>query len=331
MAAAARSSRVATHERDHTLRAEREGRVLTVWIDAPPYNFLDRRMIFGLDALTRTLKGDRSIGAVVLASAVEGAWVTHAKIEELTAGARALGQTPPRWLAQLLIRSAGAVNRLPRLRRQADRTALRGVLQLRRAGDVLRRMNRLDQFVIAAIGGNALGAGWEVAMGCDYRITADADYRVGLIESTIGLSTGTGALQRMARSVGLQTALALTADGRYMTPREARQMGLVNEVVPPGRLLDAAQAVAARVARRPPETIGAIKRNLYDGITRPLTDAVTLEQATYASIAAHPATVRAGDELARQIEEITPRPYVADEIWTEWYRGTHLDMVDRRS
>ena len=55
-----------------TLRTERDGRVLTVLIDAPPHNFIGRRMVEDLDELTRSLARDRSIRAVVLTGARPG-------------------------------------------------------------------------------------------------------------------------------------------------------------------------------------------------------------------------------------------------------------------
>jgi enoyl-CoA hydratase/carnithine racemase len=133
----------------------------------------------------------------------------------------------------------------------------------------------------------------------------------------------------VARTVGLPTALALAADGRLLTPDEARRLGLVDALVAPDRLLESARELAERIARRPPATIGAIKRNLYDGVTRPLSRAIAIEQATYASIAAQRAAILAGDELARQIAAIEPPgAYRAEEIWADWHRGTRLDMVD---
>jgi enoyl-CoA hydratase len=62
-----------------TFRTELDGRVLTVLFDAPPHNFMGRRMVRELDELTRSLRRERSIGAVVLTGAREGLFVTHCR------------------------------------------------------------------------------------------------------------------------------------------------------------------------------------------------------------------------------------------------------------
>ena len=76
-----------------TVRTERDGRVLTVLFDAPPHNFIGRRMIQDLDALTRSLVSDRSLRAVVLAGARPGLFVTHYEIGEILAGAEGASRT----------------------------------------------------------------------------------------------------------------------------------------------------------------------------------------------------------------------------------------------
>jgi enoyl-CoA hydratase len=140
-----------------TLRTERDGRVLTVLIDAPPHNFIGRLMVEDLDELTRSLARDRSLRAVVLTGARPGLFVTHYEIEEILAGAEGLGPPPPRPLAAALVRLAGAVRHAPVARGLVERSSLRGLLELHRVHDVFRRMNRSDKIFIAAIDGPATG------------------------------------------------------------------------------------------------------------------------------------------------------------------------------
>ncbi len=73
---------------------EQVGRVLTVRLDDPPRNFLGSRMVAELDALTRRLEHDRSVGAVILTSAVPGVFVTHADTPEMSRRAAAAGWVP---------------------------------------------------------------------------------------------------------------------------------------------------------------------------------------------------------------------------------------------
>jgi enoyl-CoA hydratase/carnithine racemase len=145
--------------------AEQSGRVLTVRLDDPPRNFLGSRMVAELDALTRRLEHDRSIGAVILTSAVPDVFVTHADTPEISRRAEAGGWAPTYRQARMLAAVVGPMGRIPqRARRALERTPLGGVLALRRTYEVFARMNRLDKVFIAAIDGLALGGGCILAL-----------------------------------------------------------------------------------------------------------------------------------------------------------------------
>jgi enoyl-CoA hydratase len=176
-----------------TFRTERDGRVLTVLFDAPPHNFMGRRMVRELDELTRSLRRNRSIRALVLTGARDGLFVTHYEIEEILAGAEGVGPPPPRPAAAALVRVAGGVKRMPGARGLVERTPVRGLLELHRVHDLFRRMNRSDKVFVAAINGPATGGGCELSLACDLRYMADDDsFRIGLPEMTIGLPPGAG-------------------------------------------------------------------------------------------------------------------------------------------
>jgi len=95
----------------------------------------------------------------------------------------------------------------------------------------LRRLERLGRPVVAAINGSALGAGLELALACHHRVAlADPDIRIGFPEVTLGLLPGAGGIVRTVRMFGLQRALPLLVDGRQLTPSDAREAGLVDEL-----------------------------------------------------------------------------------------------------
>ena len=94
---------------------EQTGRVLTVRLDDPPRNFLGSRMVAELDALTRRLEHDRSIGAVILTSEVPGVFVTHADTREISRRAKAAGWAPTYRQARALAAVAGPIGRIPLL------------------------------------------------------------------------------------------------------------------------------------------------------------------------------------------------------------------------
>ncbi len=103
---------------------------------------------------------------------------------------------------------------------------------------------------VAAIGGPALGGGLELALACDYRVAAESSsVSLGQPEVNVGIVPAGGGTQRLPRLLGLQPALDLILTGRRLNARRARRLGLVDEVVHPTVLEEAARAWAARPKR----------------------------------------------------------------------------------
>ncbi len=111
-----------------------------------------------------------------------------------------------------------------------------------------RFLNSIEQGpkpVIAAINGNCLGGGLEIAMASHYRIAAKG-IQVGQPEVQIGLIPGAGGTQRLPRLVGLPDALKMIATGQAISSEEGSEKGCLDEVVPPGSLLEKALGAAQR-------------------------------------------------------------------------------------
>src|ERR671932_964992 len=104
---------------------------------------------------------------------------------------------------------------------------------------------------IAAVNGYALGGGCEVALACDIRIAAE-NATFGFPEVGLGILPGMGGTQRLPRLVGPALAKELIFTGRRIGAEEAREIGLVNRVVPRGEALGAAREMAAEIARNGP-------------------------------------------------------------------------------
>ena len=134
----------------------------------------------------------------------------------------------------------------------------------RRTHDVLEASGKP---VVAAIHGFALGGGLENALGCHYRI-AVASAKVGLPEILIGLLPGGGGTQRLPRLIGPQLALDLIVSGRHVPADEAKDMGILDRVIPAdGDLLKAAIAFAEEIADvRPLRRVGEMTAALPDGL-----------------------------------------------------------------
>jgi enoyl-CoA hydratase len=112
---------------------------------------------------------------------------------------------------------------------------------------------------IAAIEGDALGGGLELALCCDLRI-ASARARLGLPEVRLAVTPGSGGTQRLPRVVGPARAKELILTGRIIDASEAERIGLVNRVVPAGEARHAADELAAEIAARGPLAVREAKR-----------------------------------------------------------------------
>ncbi|MGL4479842.1 MAG: enoyl-CoA hydratase-related protein, partial [Aeromonas veronii] len=101
--------------------------------------------------------------------------------------------------------------------------------------------------VIAAIHGPCLGGGLELALACHGRVVTDHGKTVlGLPEVQLGLLPGSGGTQRLPRLIGVAKALDLMLTGKQVRAKQAKKLGLVDDVVPPSILLDAAIKLAKK-------------------------------------------------------------------------------------
>jgi len=121
------------------------------------------------------------------------------------------------------------------------------------------RLAGLPMPTIAAIEGDALGGGLELALCCDVRI-ASARARLGLPEVRLAVTPGSGGTQRLPRLVGPARAKELILTGRLIDAEEAARIGLVNRVVPAGEARRAADELAAGIAARGPLAVREAKR-----------------------------------------------------------------------
>ncbi len=137
-------------------------------------------------------------------------------------------------------------------------------------------LERLPVPAIAAINGPALGGGCELALGCDLRWAAETAV-LGCPEVTRGIMPAAGATQRLPRLIGSSRAMALVYTGAHVTATEAYRIGLVDAVVPGGRLMPAVLEVAGVIAANAPLAIRAAKQAIRAGIARGLEEGLELE------------------------------------------------------
>lgn len=100
---------------------------------------------------------------------------------------------------------------------------------------VIEAIERCSKPVVAAIHGAALGGGFELALGCDARVST-ADARVGLPEVTLGMIPGAGGTQRLPRLVGIARAIQLICSGERIRADEAHRLGVIDATTTAGDL-----------------------------------------------------------------------------------------------
>src|SRR4029079_5838896 len=112
---------------------------------------------------------------------------------------------------------------------------------IERGQQVFNRLADLKIPTVAAIHGASAGGGYEVALACDYRVASDDPAtRIGLPETTLGLIPAWGGCTRLPRLIGAEKAAEVILKGKLHSTREAKQLGLVYEMVSRDQLLDAA-------------------------------------------------------------------------------------------
>ena len=202
------------------------GRVARLTLVNPPLNLVTRELLEQLDAALATLASAEAgaVRAVVVTGEGERAFSAGSHVGELD------GQRGSDGRARHELESGTA-----------------------------RRLAELPMPTIAAIEGNALGGGLELALCCDLRIASERA-RLGLPEVRLAVTPGAGGTQRLPRVVGVARAKELILTGRVLTAAEAERIGLVHEVVPAGTAVARAVTVAEEIADRGPLAVRETKR-----------------------------------------------------------------------
>ena len=154
-----------------------------------------------------------------------------------------------------------------------------GRAHFEREARVAQRLARLPMPTIAAIEGNALGGGLELALCCDLRVASERA-QLGLPEVRLAVTPSTGGTQRLPRIVGIARAKELLLTGRVIDAAEAERIGLVNEVVAGGGAVARAREIGEEIAERGPLAVRAVKALVDEALDRPLAEGHAAETET---------------------------------------------------
>lgn len=161
----------------------------------------------------------------------------------------------------------------------------------------------LDIPTIAAVNGPAIGAGMDLSCMCDIRIASEqAQFASSFVK--LGIVPADGGAWLLARTVGAPRAMELMLTGETIDARRAQEIGLVNSVVPHAQLMEAALAMAHKIAANPGPTLRLSKKLLRESLHASL--ASSLEMAAAYQALAH--YTRDHDEAVRAfLEKRAPR------------------------
>ncbi|MBJ8343461.1 enoyl-CoA hydratase/isomerase family protein [Antrihabitans sp. YC2-6] len=222
-------------------------RIGTIRIARPPVNALNLQVHRELMAATREAEADSDVRAVVVYGG-EKVFAAGDDVKEM-----------------------------------ADFSAGQGALL---AGDIQTALGciaTITKPTVAAITGYALGGGLEVALGADRRIIGD-NVKLGLPEILLGVIPGGGGTQRLARLIGASKAKDLVFTGRFVEADEALAIGLVDEVVAPDEVYNAARRWAAQFADGPAKALAAAKAAIDGGLAVDLNAGLEVERREFASL-----------------------------------------------
>jgi enoyl-CoA hydratase len=138
--------------------------------------------------------------------------------------------------------------------------------------------------VLAAVGGYALGGGFELALACHLRVASE-NARFGLPEVGLGIMPGYGGTIRLARLIGLGRAVEMTLTGEMIDADRALDVGLVSRVVPRADLPDAARELMATITANGPIALRMALESIYRAMDTSTAEALDYESSLFGLLA----------------------------------------------
>ena len=223
----------------------REGTIGFITIDSPPVNALEKQVLDDLDKVLDDIPQD--VDVIILTGAGGRAFVAGADIKDF-----------------------------PALTKET------GMELVKKGQRIFQKLADLEQPVIAAIDGFALGGGLEVALACDIRIASKRS-QIGLPEVSLGIFPGYGGTQRLARLIGAGKAKQLIFSGEPVSAEEAWRIGIIEEVTEESPH-ETARALAETIAKRGPLAVRKAKQAINEGLNVTVEEGIEIEAKLFGEI-----------------------------------------------
>ncbi len=230
-----------------TILLEVQNNIATITLNRPEAaNAFSKNMLHNLKEILSEIKYDQNIRTVIITGAGEKVFCAGADLKERST------------MSQVEVKQTVSLIR-----------------------QVVNDVEQLPMPVIAAINGAAFGGGLELALACDIRVAADTA-KVGLTETSLAIIPGAGGTQRLTRLIGIGKAKELIYTARRVNAHEAKELGIIEHVIPVEELLNKAIQIAERIAENGPIAVNQAKIAINRGIEVDLQTGLQIEQMAYA-------------------------------------------------
>ena len=185
----------------------------------------------------------------------------------------------------------------------------RSVLETGFAGRITRGLHRTRKPIIAALNGWVIGGGIELALACDIRVASE-NANFGFFHMRRGMHFADGGIVRLVNTCGVGIAMELELMGEPIDAQRAKEVHLVNRVVPHGQLMSTAEEMAGKIARNPRVAVESAKETILEVVGRPLDDQLRLECLYGYSTMGNPEIVERKQEFLerRDADRVSTRP-----------------------
>jgi enoyl-CoA hydratase len=211
-------------------------------------NALNGEIINNLVRLLENIEADKNIKVIILTGAGDKAFVAGADIYEM-----------------------------------ANLNTIEAYQFAKKGTYLLKFIDNSSKIIISAVNGYALGGGFELALAADI-IIASKNAKFGFPEVTLGIIPGFGGTQNLPRAIGPYLAKELIFSGRIIEATEAFDLGLVNKIVEPDKLMDTALELAKRISSNGYLAVSAAKESITNGLNVGKNEGLNFESNLFAKL-----------------------------------------------